>query len=154
MPSAHHEVRLEHPPEVVFDFLLDGTNNPSWQRPVVEVAPPAAVPGVGTVFHQRMRHPLGFKVTADYEVTAAQRPRELVLSARGGGPIRPTLHHELTEADDGTATVLRSTVEYRPHGAARALAPVLALLHPLFAWEAGWTERLPEAIGEKSPKAG
>ncbi len=35
MASAHREVTIDRPADVVFDFLADGTNNPTWQSAVV-----------------------------------------------------------------------------------------------------------------------
>lgn len=36
MVQAQHEVQIEQPVDIVFDFLADGANNPRWQPPVVE----------------------------------------------------------------------------------------------------------------------
>ena len=38
MASAHKAVRIDRPADLVFDFLADGTNNPTWQPAVVDVA--------------------------------------------------------------------------------------------------------------------
>jgi hypothetical protein len=43
---------------VVFDFLADGTNNPTWQPSVVDVAGDEAAPGMGARYRQSVRHPL------------------------------------------------------------------------------------------------
>lgn len=48
------------------------------------------------------------------------------------GPIRPTETYELTENATGGTTV-RCTIDVQPAGAARIAAPLLTLLHPLFA---------------------
>jgi hypothetical protein len=147
MASAEHEIRIDVPADTVFDFLLDGSNNPSWQPTVIDAKPTSEPLGLGTTFHETIRHPLGFKVSADYEVTLAERPSALTLSSSGGGPIHPTQRYRLTDHGDGSSTVT-STVEYQPKRIPRAAGPALALLHPLFAWEARWIERLPGAIAK------
>lgn len=147
MASARHEVRIARPPEEVFAFLADGANNPSWQPPVSETTRvggdgPVAV---GSAFRQRMRHPLGFTVGADYRVTVFDPSRALATVVTSGGPLRPTLAYELRAEEDG-GTLVRATVSYRPGGIARLAAPALALLHPLFAWESAWIEHARDVL--------
>lgn len=140
MTQAHHDVRIARPIEDVFDFLADGANNPLWQPPVVSTVREGETLGVGSVFRQTMRHPLGYKVSSDYRVTEYERPHGLVLKATSGGPFRPTLSYALrpTGAEE---TDVRCTLEYRPSGIGRLALPPLALLHPVFAWEASWVGR-------------
>jgi hypothetical protein len=66
MTRIEHHVNIDRPTEEVFDFLADGANNPHWQPPVTETTQSNGPLGVGTKFHQMMRHPLGFKVSAGY----------------------------------------------------------------------------------------
>ncbi len=93
-----------------------------------------------------MRHPLGFKVSADYRVAVYEPGRELALQTSSGGPLRPTVRYLLT-ADTNAATTVRSIIEYRPAGLAQIALPVLALLHPLFAWEASWIDNARDVLG-------
>lgn len=72
MASAHREVRIDRPADVVFDFLADGANNPTWQSAVVDAGSDEAVPGVGATYRQSVRHPLGFRVPADNAKTALE----------------------------------------------------------------------------------
>jgi uncharacterized protein YndB with AHSA1/START domain len=138
MARAQRSVVISRPIEEVFDFLADGTNNPRWQTRVTTTTLQSDDPlGVGTAFEQSVRHPLGFTVPADYRITTFERPRTLVKTVTAGGPIRPTETYELTENATGGTTV-KCTIDFRPAGAARIAAPVLALLHPLFAWETSW----------------
>lgn len=118
MTQANHIVRIERPIEEVFDFLADGTNNPRWQRFVIRTAPSNDAIGVGHTFTQRVRHPLGFTVPADFRVIEYERPRRLSVIVTAGGPIRPTLTYELTP-DGEHATTLRCKVEYPLAGMAR-----------------------------------
>jgi uncharacterized protein YndB with AHSA1/START domain len=145
MTRIEHDVRLDRPAAEVFAFLAHGENNPRWQPLVTETAPTSEPLGVGTRFHQRMRHPLGFTVSADYRIVGYAPARELVLQTDSGGPIRPTQRYTLSAGPDGSTT-LRVTITCRPRGAMRIALPVLALLHPLFAWEASWIENLSEVL--------
>jgi uncharacterized membrane protein len=152
MAQAHRHVRIERPIEEVFDFLADGSNNPRWQPPVVSTVPDEQgaaekAAEVGTTFHQTVRHPLGFKVSSNYRITEYHRPDRLSLTVTSGGPIRPTLSYALTAAGSGSTDV-RCTVQYRPSGLARLALPAVALLHPLFAWEASWIDGARDEIEE------
>jgi uncharacterized membrane protein len=149
MTHAQREVRIDRPIEEVFDFLADGTNNPDWQHLVIGKDDSAQPVGLGCEFHQRARHPLGFTVSADYRITAFERPRRLALVATSGGPIRPTVSYELSQVSSA-ATTVRCTVQYHPTGLARLASPVLFLLHPLFAWETSSLKRA-RALLERQP---
>ena len=88
---------------------------------------------------------------------AYEPSRVLALETCSGGPIRPTQRYELT-ADTADTTTVSSVVEYQPSGLARFALPVLALLHPLFAWEASWIDNiadsLPSTVDSVDPVAG
>ena len=146
MTRIEHDVRLDRPADEVFDFLAHGENNPRWQPLVTETVQASQPLGVGTRFHQRMRHPLGFTVSANYRIVSYVPTLELVLQTSSGGPLRPTQRYTLSAHPDGSTT-LRTSIEYRPHGAMRIALPVLALLHPVFAWEASWIENLRDVLG-------
>lgn len=145
MTSVEHKVKIDRPAEEVFDFLADGANNPRWQPPVIETTQIDSPLTVGTRFHQTMRHPLGFKVSADYRVTVYEPGRELALQTSSGGPVRPTQRYQLT-ADTNGSTTVRSVIEYHPKGLVRIALPMLALLHPLFAWEASWLNKARDVL--------
>jgi uncharacterized protein YndB with AHSA1/START domain len=150
--QAHHEVLINRPIDEVFDFLAGGVNNPRWQPLVVSTTPPSGDIEVGSTFRQRVRHPLGFRVSADYRVTAYERPRRLAVEVISGGPIRPTVAYDLVPGGDGVgATSLRCTIEHHPTGLARFASPTLALLHPLFAWEASAVERARRLLEAPGP---
>ncbi|HVX20476.1 MAG TPA: SRPBCC family protein [Acidimicrobiales bacterium] len=143
--QAQHDVAVARPVDTVFDFLADGTNNPYWQPMVVRTTPdrPGEPVGVGTVFRQRVRHPLGFTVSADYRLTVYERPTALALVVVSGGPVRPTMAYELAEtgaAGGAAVTTVRCTLRSAPQGWAKLAAPLLNVVHPLFAWEAAWVD--------------
>jgi uncharacterized protein YndB with AHSA1/START domain len=140
MTAATREVHIDRPITEVFDFLANGTNNPRWQPFLVASNGPDGPIGLGATFRQRMRSPLGFTVSSDCRITAYEPPHTLSMTVASGGPIRPTFTYTLTPDDRGT--IVRCVVEYRPSRLARPTAPLFALLHPLFAWEASWLKRV------------
>jgi uncharacterized protein YndB with AHSA1/START domain len=140
MSPAHHDVLINRPIDEVFDFLADGTNNPRWQSFVSSTTPPPGGIEAGATIRQRVRHPLGFTVSADYRVTAYDPPCRLALEVTSGGPLRPTVTYDLAPAEGG-GTRLRCTIAHRTTRLTRFAIPALALLHPLFAWEAAAVER-------------
>lgn len=121
----------------MFDFLANGANNPRWQTLVTSTTQLGDSIGAGTAFMQSMRHPLGFTVPANYRITVFDRPRIIAKAGTSGSPIRPTETYELTENAAGGTTAM-CTMDVQPAGAGRISAPLLAVLHPLFAWEASW----------------
>ena len=139
MTRIEHETTIERPPEEVFRFLADGSNNPRWQPPVLATSQLGPHLGVGTTFAQTVRHPFGFTVSCDYRITVFEPGRELALQTISGGPVRPIQRYLLTATPDG-ATTVRDVIEYRPRGLVRFALPTLALLRPLFAWEASWVD--------------
>ena len=73
------------------------------------------VPGVGATYRQSVRHPLGFRVPADYRLTVFERPRRLAFEVSSGGPLRPTGTFELS-APTPAATDVRYTLAYPTAG--------------------------------------
>jgi uncharacterized protein YndB with AHSA1/START domain len=141
--KAQHEVRIERPITEVFDFLADGTNNRRWQTPVVQTTFEGSL-GDGTTFGQRVRHPLGFTVSADYRISTYEPTHCLAMTVISGGPIHPTMTYMLRA--EGECTVVRCVVELQLFGIARLATPMLVLLHPLYGWEASWIEHLRDVL--------
>jgi uncharacterized protein YndB with AHSA1/START domain len=151
MTKAQHVVRIGRPNTEVFDFLADGTNNPRWQPMVVKTTGSEGALKAGAMFHQRVRHPFGFTVSADYCITTYDAPYRLALTVTSGGPIRPTLTYVVTP--EGESTVVHCTVELHPSGLARLATPLLVLLHPLYAWEAAWIDRARDVLESADSQA-
>jgi hypothetical protein len=128
---AQHEVEVERPIEVVFDFVADGANNLCWQPRIVETIRQSPQEGVGATYRQRIRHSFGFKVSADYGVTDFDRPRLLRFEVTSGGPIRPRGAYELNPMTPATTRV-RFSVEYERRGRMPVLAPLLLIVRRLF----------------------
>ncbi len=111
MPRARHDVHIHRPIAEVFDFLADGSNNPRWQRPVVRTSRVGVELGTGTVFHQSVRQPLGFTVSADYRISAFERPVRLEIVVTSGGPV---LLHPLFAWEAAWVEQARAELEATP----------------------------------------
>ncbi|HEY2947463.1 MAG TPA: SRPBCC family protein [Micromonosporaceae bacterium] len=115
-------------PDEVFDFLADGANNPRWRVGVADISrETGAAVGLGTVYRQGMRGPMGRRIAADYRITEYDPGRALGFEVIAG-PARPTGRYELTPTQSGTA--VRFTLDWRPTGLARLLAPAVARQMP------------------------
>jgi hypothetical protein len=143
--SEQHRVEIARPPEDVFAFLADGTNNPRWQKRVTKSTQSGDSLGVGTTFAQSIRHPLGFRVPFGYRITTFDRPRTLAVVGVSGDPIRPTVTYEIVASPPEGSSVT-CTLEYALAGGARIAAPILVLLRPLFAWEASWLDNARDVL--------
>jgi Polyketide cyclase / dehydrase and lipid transport len=71
MTRSQHAVTIDRPADEIFEFLADGSDNHQWQPPVVNTTQTDSPLGVG---HQTVRHPFGFRVSADYRVVAYEPP--------------------------------------------------------------------------------
>jgi Polyketide cyclase / dehydrase and lipid transport len=145
MTQAHHETHIRRSIEDVFDFLADGSNNPAWQPFVISTTADGESVGVGSTFHQMIRHPFGYEISSDYRITEYDRPFELTFDITSGGPLRPTLTYALTRVGEELTNV-RCTLTYRPGGLGALTRPVFALLDPLFAWDTWQVERAGELL--------
>jgi len=83
--------------------------------------------GVVTTYEQAMRPPLGFSVSANYRITALERPHNLTATGTSGGPIHPSVTYELVENATG-GTSVRCPIDFQPTGAARLAAPLASFL--------------------------
>jgi uncharacterized protein YndB with AHSA1/START domain len=107
MPMAEHEVTIARPPEEVFAFLADGTNDPQWRPAVADVAHESGT-GLGARYRQGMKGPMGRRVPADFEVTEHEPPRALAFQVTAG-PVRPRGRYDL--APEGSGTRVRFHLE-------------------------------------------
>ena len=100
MPSARHQVTIQRPSKVVFDFIADGLNGPRWRPGIMDIALVSGS-GVGATYKQGVKGPGGRRVDADYRVTAYEPDRRLAIEAIAG-PVRPTGEYLLEDADGAT----------------------------------------------------
>jgi uncharacterized membrane protein len=121
---AHAEVKLtiDRPVQLVFDFILDGANNPLWRTSVVDVKPLTAKPyGVGSVFKQGLKGP-GGRIDGDYEIIECQ-PTQVIKFQVTAGPARPTGSYSFES--DGKSTTLTFILDFQPKGLAKLMNPMI-----------------------------
>ena len=114
---------IERPPEEVFDFLADGTNDPKFSPRVEAIEKVTDGPvGAGTVFKSTVKD-AGMKTEREFEITEFERPsrirwaersKNLVTAAAGG--------YDLEPSDGGTRLTVFNELE--GHGFGKLLAPL------------------------------
>src|SRR5258708_19584756 len=93
MAHAEGRITIERPASVVFDFVLDGMNNPRWRPAVVDIQRvPNKPSGVGAVFKQGLKGPGGRRIDGDYEIIELL-PNALITFQVITVPPRPTATH-------------------------------------------------------------
>jgi uncharacterized membrane protein len=107
MPRAANEVVVDRPVTEVFAFLADAENDERWRRGVIDVKRVSG-DGVGTVYAQGLKGPLGRRISADIEITEL-RPNELIAFRALTGPARPVGRYELSS--EGASTRVRMSLD-------------------------------------------
>ena len=87
MPSAQRTIVIDRPPDDVFAFFSDPTNDQRWRAHVKEIRMDGA-PGAGRRVHQVVEGPMGRGIAADLEVTAYEPPTRYAFQVVAG-PARP-----------------------------------------------------------------
>ena len=118
MPRAESTIAIARSPEQVFDFLAAGENNPLWRPEVLDIERTSGS-GVGEVWRQGHKGPLGRRVAADYRITQSDRPKRLAFVVVAG-PARPEGLYELEAEGEGTR--LRFVLSWEPKGLSRVLS--------------------------------
>ncbi len=123
MAHAEGKITINRPVKEVFDFLLDGTNNPHWRPAVLDIQRVSNKPdGVGSKFKQGIKGP-GGRIDGDYEIVECD-PNTLIKFEVTAGPARPTGTFRL-EATGGS-TLVTFVLDYQPKGLAKLMDPVIA----------------------------
>jgi uncharacterized membrane protein len=123
MAHAEGDVTIYRSAATVFDFLLDGMNNPKWRPTVLDIQRvPGTPPGVGAQFKQGLKGPGGRRIDGDYEITASE-PNSLIRFQVIAGPARPTGTYRLETTGDTTRVTL--LLEYAPRGLARLMDSII-----------------------------
>ena len=124
MPHAEESITINRPANVVFNFVLDGTNNPQWRPAVLDIERVTGKPsGVGTVFKQGLKGPGGRRIDGDYEIVECQ-PVELIRFQVIAGPARPTGMYRFEAV--GTATRVTFALHLDAKGLTRFISPMIA----------------------------
>ena len=122
MAHAEGKIAIDRPVQQVFDFILDGANNPLWQASVMDIKPLTGKPyGVGSVFEQGLKGP-GGRIDGDYQITECQ-PNQVIKFQVTAGPARPTGSY--TFESDGKSTTLTFILDFQPKGLAKLMNPMI-----------------------------
>jgi len=105
MPSAQHTVTIDRPPAAVFAYVLDGEKCPEWRTHVMDIKRISGDGGVGTMYSQGVRGPMGRRIAADYRVTVCE-PNRLMEFETLTGPVRPHGRFEVVADGDGSRMTL------------------------------------------------
>jgi uncharacterized protein YndB with AHSA1/START domain len=99
--KAANSVTITRPISEVFAFVADGTTAPKWRPGVLDVTRESGDGGVGSVYRQGVKGPMGRRIPADYEVTDLE-PDRLIAFKAIAGPFRPTGRFQFEPTDGGT----------------------------------------------------
>ncbi len=118
MAHAEGSVAIAKPAREVYEFLLDGTNNPLWRNGILDISKvPGTPPGKGAAFKQGMKGPTG-RIDADYTVVECTPP-SLIRFEVTAGPARPTGTFKIDSKGE-TATVT-FILDFQPRGLAKLM---------------------------------
>jgi len=118
MAHAESSVTINRSTTDVFNFLLDGANNPRWRPGVLDIQHDAATPaGLGAVYKQGLKGP-GGRIDGDYKVTRLETSHLIEFQVITG-PARPTGTYTLEPAGSGTRVSF--VLDFQPKGLARLM---------------------------------
>ncbi len=120
MVQEEGSITIEQPVQVVFDFLLDGMNNPLWRTSVLDSQKVAGKPNT---YKQGMKGPTG-RMDGDYEVTNIL-PNERIDIRAIAGMVRPTSSFTFQVLGDSTTRVTFS-LHFEGKGPAKLMEPLVA----------------------------
>ena len=103
MPAAMHTVTIRRPREEVFAFVANHENDPRWRNGILEISR-ASGDGVGEVWRQAVKGPLGRRIPADIETTQVE-PGHVLMFRAIAGPVRPIGRFDFADGGDGGTRV-------------------------------------------------
>ena len=122
MAHAEGKITIDRPVQMVFDFILNGANNPLWRPSVVDIKPLAEKPyGIGSAFKQGLKGP-GGRIDGDYQITEC-KPNQIIEFQVIAGPARPTGTYHF-ETDERSTTVT-FVLDFQPKGLAKLMNPMI-----------------------------
>ena len=123
MAHAEESITINRPVDELFNFVLDGMNNPRWRPAVIDIQQvPGKPAGTGAVYKQGLKGPGGRRIDGDYEIVEL-RPNELIAFQVITGPARPTGTYRFEPI--GGATRVTFTLHFEPKGLARLMDPMI-----------------------------
>lgn len=144
---AEYEVLIERDAKSVYDFLIDGLNNPLWRTGIRSIRLRSGSAGKkGALYQQTSTGPGGRPIAADFEIVEA-RPGAEVRFNVVAGPARPSGGYYLST--EGKRTRLRFALEYHPKGLQKLMDP---MIQKTMASEVAQLEKL-KAVMEAEPVA-
>jgi uncharacterized membrane protein len=118
MAHAEGSTTIDRPVKTVFDFILDGANNPHWRPDVTDIQLKPGKPlGAGAVFKQGMKGP-GGRIDADYEIVEC-KANELIKFQVVTGPARPVGTYTFNQV--GKSTQVTFVLDFQPKGLAKLM---------------------------------
>ncbi len=145
---AEHEVLIGRDAMTVYQFLVDGLNNPLWRSGIRSISLRSGHAGEkGAVYQQTLAGPGGRPIAADFQITEA-RPGAEVRFAVVAGPARPTGGYYLST--EGPNTRLRFALEYHPKGLQKLMN---SMIQKTMEGEVVQLEQLKSVIEEQTPDA-
>ena len=126
MLEVRASIDIDRPPGVVFDFIADMANNPSWQQGMRECRWTSEPPlRLGSTYDQEARF-LGKAIVSSFEVVEFERGERIHIRTTGGSmPIDVT--REVVPRADGGSQV-KALVRGDSSGLFRLAAPFMKLL--------------------------
>ena len=118
MAHAENSLTINRSAADIFNYLLDGANNPRWRPGVLDIRHDTASPaGLGAVYKQGLKGP-GGRIDGDYKITQLQ-PNQLIEFQVTTGPARPTGTYKLEPA--GSGTKVSFVLDFQPKGLAKLM---------------------------------
>ncbi len=123
MVHVEGKVVVDCPIDDVYNFLLDGTNNPLWRKSVTDSRIRRGKPlGEGAEFRQNVIGPGGMRADGDYKIVKCLK-NELISFEVTSGPARPTGEYRLREQNGSTIVDLR--MDFQPSLMNRLMEPLM-----------------------------
>jgi uncharacterized membrane protein len=113
MAHAQQTITIERPVQVVYEFILNGMNNPLWRPGVTDVERIAE-----GIFKQGLRGPTGLRLDGDYRIVDCQ-PGQRIAFEVTAGPVRPSGSYVFEAIGDQTRLTL--SLDLPTKGLARLL---------------------------------
>ncbi len=123
MPTYCTVIDSPRPSDEVFEYMATFSNAGEWDPSVHEAEPLiAGPPEVGSVYRLGVRL-AGRTVPFDYQVVDMDRPKRVVLQARGSGVVSTDT---ITVEQDGTGSRVRYVAVLEGKGLIRVAEPLIA----------------------------
>lgn len=101
MPAAQRTIVIDRPPDEVFAFFANPSNDPAWRPHVKEISAEGPV-GMGSTIHQVVEGPGGRGIAADIQVTGYEPPSRYAFQVIAG-PARPAGEYRFAPSGSGTS---------------------------------------------------